>query len=470
MGRTLDALTEGRAVVIAGEYLEAAKNEGKGKSGWVLWRGPADGAVKDAPLEIAKGCNAVRLTGFEKTLALACSRRNVGSTQEIEVYLSEDSGKSWLREDYDLVGRLSEFSMAVGEKDALVVTGICPPFARSRGCSTYGVYARRKIPPDAGTKPKEALVKAAKAARQKKKESDEPRAEGYELALAATPALSGNAAAVAFSLDGRTAYAVAKRSKTGAYAVYVSRDRGLSYEAHEVSQVQAGTSYEDNGMFARPPSSSGARVAALAPGDDGTVAVVFRSGNNWTLVITDQDGNIVQLSEPPRDVSLFGAIGSRALAVDSGSGRAFESLDGGATWDPIGRLPLRLCRGSSRCKESVSCQPGGCVIGDELSRLGWRGEADDDQGVLAPPDRPARDLFDRKVRTPFSCTLEEGTWKPLSGVSRAPTADQAAIGKAAWFSVVRNAKQASAQVLHGIGGQRPKVDSVELIGAVEEPR
>lgn len=469
-GPDASALAEGRAIVLDGRYLEVAKAEGKGKNGWVLWQGPADGAIQEAPLLVAKDCRALRLAGFDKELALACSRRNVGSTQEIDLYLSHDGGKKWLREGYDVIGRMNQLGLAVGADGALVVSGICPPFSRSRGCSSYGVYARRKIPPDAGANPKEALAEAAKVAREKKPDRDEPQSEGFELTLSATPALTGYAAAVAFSLDGRTAYAVGKRSKTGAYAVYVSRDRGLSFEAHEVSQIEATQNFEESGMFARPPSGSGAQVVSLSPGDDGTVAIVFRNGNGWTLAITDQDGNLVQLSEPPHDINLLGAVGSRALAISTGVASAWESLDGGATWEPIGRLPLRLCRGSSRCSEQVSCHPAGCVIGNELSRLGWRGEADDDQGVLAPPDRPARDLFDRKVRTAFSCTLEEGAWKPLSGVSRAPTADQAAIGKVAWYSVVRDGNHASARVLHGVGGQHPQVSSVELIPPAKNPQ
>jgi hypothetical protein len=109
------------------------------------------------------------------------------------------------------------------------------------------------------------------------------------------------------------------------------------------------------------------------------------------------------------------------------------------------------------------------VVGQELSRVGWRGQADDDRGVLAKSDDRTPDMFDRKIRTPISCALEEGAWRALDGISDAPSAERAAIGKVAWFAEVQDADRAAASVLHASGGARPRVDTVQLLPPAQRP-
>lgn len=467
------ALDQGRALVLGTTYLELAQTSNKRSSDWQLWRGPVDGALKAEPFDLAKGCRSVRLAGHQKRLAFACSKRNVGALQELELHLSTDGGKSWEREPYDLMARLTELSLAVGASGEILLSGICPPYSRARGCNPYGVYYRRKASLDGGTKAKSSLSAAAKASKGEAKE-EEREAPAWELALAATPSLDKSARALSFSPDGTIGYAVGRRTKTGAYALYVSRDGGKSFDAHEIESLQAASGDfddDDEPRFARPPrSTSGAQVLTLAPGEDGSVAITFKQGDRLTLVLADQEGQIVQIASAPDEATLIGAVGARALAVAPGSGRVWESLDGGASWDAVGRLPMSICPGDGSCQTPLACHPTGCVLGDELSRLGWRGQADDDQSALSAPDRRAGDLFDRRVRTPISCTLEEGGWRSVAGLTSAPAADQAAIGKVAWFYVVRDEARAAARVLHGIGGAKPKVESVELLAPVPRPQ
>ena len=67
-------------------------------------------------------------------------------------------------------------------------------------------------------------------------------------------------------------------------------------------------------------------------------------------------------------------------------GEVWESLDGGATWAPAGLLPVDLCGGDEQCDVPVQCAPEACVIGHQLTRLGWGGQADEGLGSPSPGD------------------------------------------------------------------------------------
>lgn len=475
-GPDASALEQHRAVVVAGEYLEIAQSGERSQPGWLLWRGRFDGALTSSPLELAKGCSAVRLAAFGDSLALLCATRSLGAQQELTLHLSDDRGKSWAKDAEPIVGRMAELSLVVARGGQVALSGVCPPSARARGCSPFGVYYRRKAERDAG-----ARGKLAQAVREVRAATDatteEPPAEAeHELGLAATPSLERTASALAVSSDGAAIYALGKRTKGTAYGIYVSRDGGRSYESNDIPELEAAPSYDDDddeygGRFARPASRSAASSVPLqmSAADDGTISVVFRQGGRLVLALADADGRLVQLTRPPVEVALLGAYGSRALGVASGSGRAWESLDGGATWDPIGKVPVDPCPGGGGCEAIVHCAAPGCVVGSELSRVGWRGQADDDHGVLSPPEDTRLALSDRRVRTALSCSLSEGGWQPLVDVGAAPTAATAALGKAAWFAVASAPQTASARVVRALLGSKGKLEAQVLLPPAARP-
>ncbi len=86
-------------------------------------------------------------------------------------------------------------------------------------------------------------------------DAPKPRASGlassklknppFELVSAATPTLTESALGLTFSLDGRTSYAVGRRSKTGALAIFVSHDGGRRYEVRDLDLVRADSEDED---------------------------------------------------------------------------------------------------------------------------------------------------------------------------------------------------------------------------------
>lgn len=489
-GPDANALAEGRAIFLDGQYLEAAREEGAsrgsswrtGNERWLLWRGATGGPLKSSPLDVASGCQTVRLAGSGRFIYLACSKGGSGVNQTLVLQRSDDAGKSFEREPYAIEGRVAELALAVGPRGELAVTGICAQHTTSRGCLPHGIHHRRIAPADAGAgdAATKSNTKGAGSAASKPDAGTgaKPKKDGgvdeieWELTPSAVPALKGAALAMAYSPDGRTLLAIGRRTKGSGLAVFVSKDGGASFEGREIEQVEGNFDEPDpvEDRWARPPPTPTVNVSALGPAEDGTFAIVVRSTGAPSVIVVDDDGRVISAARAPGEANNVGAVGSRAVAFSDTTRMAWESLDGGATWDPIGRLPVSMCRPAAYgCTSTVRCYPGGCVIGNELSRVGWRGQSDDDQGVFSPNEGGLGDVFDRKVGTPLSCTLDEKPWQLLEGVAVAPAASHAAIGKAAWFALTQDDRRASASVYHAFGGPKPKVESVSLLAPVKKP-
>ena len=252
--------------------------------------------------------------------------------------------------------------MAVGAGGAWLVTGACPPSTQSPGCAPSGILHLRSIArsrrPSA---PTPALLRVAA----------KPR---FELAVSAAPGLSESALALSFGADGKTAFAAARTTKGAGLALYASTDGGKSFEPREL-----GGRFDSNDETAN-------RVT-LSPASDGTLALVAVRGANASLFVADDQGRVISASAPP-EAALVGAAGLSSIAVTA-DGRVFESLDGGAAWEPAGNLPADLCD-ESGCDVPVACSTAGCVVGDELTRVGWGTSELPEVGPLRSPSRAAR--------------------------------------------------------------------------------
>lgn len=440
------ALAAGRAVVTGGRYAEVARSAGH--DGWELWSGPPSGPLQSEPLEVDAGCSSLRLTGFGQRLYLACPDADSATLGIAE---SDDGGKTWKRQSYLARAHPDEFSFAAGAGGALVVTGICAEQSSNRGCLAEGVYYRRARARDAG------------APRDAGSRGHAPGAD-YDLAPAATPALAGAAAALTYSTDGRVAYAIGRRTKDNRFAVFVSHDGGRTFQAREIDQIPAAASARSR-LYPWQRRTT-YQVESATAAENGTLAIVFQRYGHSTLVVTDDQGHTLSVASAPTSEAEIGAVGTRALAIAEHARQAWESLDGGASWTPIGPL-LALCSGD-HCDATVRCYLGGCVIGSELSRIGWRGQSDEPT-LLAPRDGTSPDLYDRHVREPLSCTLDDVPWRPLPNVVDEPNASQAELGKVVWFVPTSDSAHAAAGLFHGYGGAHPHVEHVTLLRPARNP-
>ncbi len=450
-GPDAEALVAGRAAASAGSYYELARGE---RVPWQLASGSLSAplSVRDVP-ELG-ACKDVRVAAFEQRLAVACFKLTTEAvTQPIELWASTDGGRSLHRENPSVDGSLANFHLALAGDGTLLLGGVCPAYGAGSGCAPQGIARRVAAGLKASGRAKASSPSAALSA-------------AFALEAAATPSLAETPLALAFSLDGRTAYAVGRRTKGGVLGLFVSRDGGRSFEAEDVS-LPTGDGSDDDERW--ESNASGVRVDALVPAEDGTVALSVARYRSRAWLVFDEAGRLLSVARPPDARALLGVAGSRALAVSPATNDVWESLDGGSTFHSLGRLPIDLCAGDSQCEAHLACTSLGCAIGGAVSRLGWGGQSEDDSW-LQPALAPAPvDYSVPRLKTPISCTIDTSPWQPLDGVTELPTAFQASIGKSAWFAAGVDEPRAGAWV-YVASANKGRVEKELLLTPTERGR
>ncbi len=450
-GPDASALADGRAIVLNGRYLEVSAPPAH-PSSYELVQGPLDGKLQTSPLPELKDCRGARLAAFDRYLELACLRgaADAGSIP-ISFLRSDSKGSHFEVEPFSSFGTPGNFRFALGAGGSLIATGLCG--LPNPGCSTGGVFFRRETPPDdAPVKPKPGAPSA-------------PRPK-YELFASATPTLAESALGVTFSLDGRTGYAVGRRSKTGALAMFVTRDSGKSFEVHDLDLVRADSDDEDQYW---EHTQTTVHLESFAAAEDGAVSLVIADRRGRALVVVDEQGRLLSGSKPPEEQALVASVGTRAFALVPSTRKTWESMDGGVTWQALSRLPVALCSSDAECDVKVRCAPRGCVIGNEVSRIGWAGQSDDDSDSVPPPSSDPNPLAERKLRSPIACTLDDAAWQNMPGVTGFPFSRDAAFGKVSFVAISSDSAHAASSMVHGIGGPRPHLETVSLLSPLDHP-
>jgi hypothetical protein len=445
-GPDATALAEARAVTTAGNYYELRLGDKAGS--WLFTSGPVQGPLGSRVVPELAGCRALRVAAFERSLVVACFRAGAESaTHPIELWSSDDGGVTFRADQPALDGNLTSFRSALGADGTLLLTGVCPSYSAGSGCAPQGIARRSRAAP--------------------KLAHGKPAQVGFEMRAAATPSLSDAALALGFSLDGRIAYAVGRRTKGGVLAAFVSRDGGRTFEAEDLALP---TGEESDGEERWENSAAGVRVEALVASEDGSVGLSVSRYRSRVWLVLDEAGRVLSVSRPPEPSALLGVAGSRALAVSPATNDVWESLDAGATFQSLGRLPIDLCEGDSGCEVQLSCTPYGCAIGSDISRLGWGGQGEDDGWMLPAPAAAAVDYSVPRLKTPISCQVDASAWQPLEGVDELPTAFQSAIGKAAWFASGTDPARAAAWVWVASSTGKPRVERETLLSPNDRGR
>ena len=430
-GASAKAIAAGRAFVTDGMYFEVALGV-RAES----LSGRFSGSLTRRPLPVFSACHDIQVAGFGSWVYAACTRERAGVTRRFEFFRSEDGGRRFEREMYTALGNPDQVRLAVGHAGALLATGLCLPQETLAGCRAQGINERRAGESDAGPV--------------------------VELKAVPVPALEESALALAFSVDGLTAYAVGQRTKSDALFAFVSSDLAAGFVARPISTLeQAGTPEPD-------------QVHGLTPTRDGLVSLVLgQTSGPQSIVILDAAAHTISINAAPLDAAVLGAYGVRALAVSPDE--VWESLNGGAQWQRIGRLPRALCSNSGgRCSTSVQCQSEGCAVGDVLSRVGWRGQADATAALPPPAPTSSANNTRRSLGAALSCELSNAEWSALEGVARLPDAAQAGMGEVAWFALSTDDATAAAGLWIAEHGHKPSERTqrhryVELLGPTERP-
>jgi hypothetical protein len=386
--------------------------------------GPLLGHLERRGMPTLSSCNEARVAGFERWVYVACTRERSGSSRQFEFFRSDDGGDSFEREPYGARGDPDLVRLAVGQGGALLATGFCAPGESVAGCRPQGIARRLEQEGDAGS--------------------------AVTLGPVAAPALEEHARGLAFSNDGRVAYAVGARTKGDSLFAFVASDLSRGFVARPLATL--------DGAEWRGPTE----VLDLAASNEGQISLVLAQASGvQRLVVLDASGRALSSNAPPVDSAVIGAYGNRALAVSPEN--VWESLNGGAEWENLGRLPRSICAvASGRCSLSVHCEAGGCVLGDSVTRIGWRGR-EPPSATLPPPGTARHASAPRQALAPaWSCDLSSNEWTELRGVERLPDAAQAALGKAAWYALSRDDSTAAAGLWIAETSRAPLDGKVEV--------
>ncbi len=421
------AVVAGSALLDGDQYFELLRAAGK----WKLRRGPAQESLEEKAADDFAACEQLELTGSQQLLFAVCATKS-----DTRVFFSRDQGGSWkrgadgLRADFDVL-RLT----TLGER--LVVSGICPPKESNKGCLPSGVYVLRFGDGTSGAR--------------------------FEIERINVPQLKGLPLGLGVGRSSQRLFVIGRRTKSDSLVVYSTDEQRATFRAEEVPEFEL----EFHSRSARDSLA----VEGIVPGPDGNVSIVLQevSTGQRSLLLVDASGNIISTGEAPLESALLGGAGAYAVAVDPEGGDAWESLDGGVTWDNIGTTPAPLCEPSleGRCSPRLVCWQRGCLFDDIMTRIGWRGQEAVGQHPMPPVGNLKAPL--PQLRTPIACRLDvDDKWTTL-GARAVPDASSAQLGDVAWFALNDDYDNGSVQMHEAVATGEPHVETVTVLPSAPNP-
>lgn len=271
----------------------------------------------------------------------------------------------------------------------------------------------------------------------------------------AAPAISDPAEALAASASGDFAVAVARRAKTRRLALYVSNDGGRWFAARplpeplqDLNDSKTGTSLER--------IASLVRIDALSVSDAGSISLVARLGDHPRLYAFDAEGSLQSTADAPEGVSRLGAFEDYALALSVTQGTLYQTNDRGADFQPIATNLPRTCDHRDRCE--VVCRRQGCLIGDELTQLGYWHRTAPMLELPAAPTQESDAAPARPSEWVAHCDASSGSEREFNSTVMLPDARCASLGSLAYRLLAILNDESNVQVIEvGRDGVEPVV-------------
>lgn len=440
---------------------------------WQLGVAKIGGRLSLTDLAGTEKCGQVSMAAEGKRLVVACSVSRRGSPLvDVSVLIYDDVTQPPRVLPPGIEGQSGQASVALSPAGDVFVLGVCRTSSR-RNC----VVSSPLVLP--ASQVAAAVDSATAASASAEAEANPPPTSSASASSSAeppspwltisAPSLQGKPLGLAFSSDGLTAYMLGRRNKSNELALFVSRNGGKVFEPRDLGVSAAPDTTNTGYNYGRPPAVvSQANFSLDTPG---VVGISLLTSEGGRLLVTDEDGRLMSSSRPPATGYglRVGVVGTRALAVDNQI--VYETLDGGLNWHTLPAVGALRPRANSQPYyynynqpiTPVVCGGSGCLVGDELGRLGW--------GNSDPPTRIEQDRtrlrtsIDRPQAPPLVCRLEKGKWSPLPRGASVPRAEDADRGKTTWAVISDDPAKAATSLVQVAQGSN-RIDESKLFSPV----
>ncbi len=428
-------IRSGTAALTGKTYYEVIER-GEGGSRYALLRAELGGKTETIPLADVERCDAVRIAANGQSVALACMAPHESREDlSLRLGISNDGGKTFKTEASLLAQTFGDVHLTLSRSGAVLVTGACAPDEdepTARPSAPSAGAAPRARPHGGACSPKAPLL-----LRRERNRYVMVAGSGVQIE-------QGSARSPILSPDGRFAYVLARTRREGRMALFASRDGGRTYTERRIELLSTGWEWGDE-VDASPAEVD--RVlsiperARLTIDDTGSLGMACDGASGPVWITLDSEGRVQNAERPPQTGAQLGGQGARVLAVGFGTDdvlHAWESLDGGNNFTEIA-VTQAVQRFATHGDWAMACSSGGCVLGDELVRVGWEGQAE-------TPFEVTEETFatpDISLSTPISCRLApKSEWTKVTGaaedgapVPHLPRLRDLARGKTAWSVV-----------------------------------
>jgi hypothetical protein len=216
--------------------------------------------------------------------------------------------------------------------------------------------------------------------------------------------------------DGKIVYVLGRKRRTNEPAMFVSRDGGRTYRARVIENPNAEQGLGEDGDLDEGPRGDAFYVepdATLTMDETGALGVRCSTSVGECWLTFDSDGRVANVASPPDPADFLEGHGNRVIAFSARYEqlRAFESLDGGASWAEVA---LSDGVGDLGTLRPAHCSAVGCVFNESLVREGWEGQ---EERPLTVVDAPFPTFAQPSLGAPLACDVsaEKSEFHRVSG-------------------------------------------------------
>lgn len=368
---------------------------------FVLLRGSLNAALTARPIERPADCDEFMVGGRSERPSLACVSTSSDVSRELRIYRLSSTGGSFEAIGTKLRGSLEKLKIVASPRDDLALWGVCAPHVSEKGCAPYGIV----------------LVSAARD----------------QLSFLQLPS-GDNLLDLRFDGHDRL-WALASRSKDNHLLLVGPLESSKTPRIVDLSlavpQLVVSADARASFLFATSLFDKSGFLTVTVAGDGGPIVLTL-----------DQQLNVVSAGRAPLGASAVHGTGRDLAAVDAAHHLYWGSTTGGLIWEREA-LPAKLCK-ADRCSIDLRCNSDGCMVGDELVRLGYGGQKASGVGAVR---RVGEDDQPPAALSPLVCRAELGQAQALTGLWGVPDVHDVLLGEHLWVGVVGDEERATASAV-----------------------